>query len=104
MLHKILKPILPPTQFKTIFRQVFQEYVEKLKAFFSKLSPRNVKEKQRYGQPCRQACSCYSNLTWRFIHHRISNDVVFLLLKLRELEGVDDPGEELLAYVQTLYK
>jgi vacuolar protein sorting-associated protein 54 len=81
MLHKILRPILPPSQFKTIFRQVFSEYMDKLKAFFARLSPRNVKEKQR-----------------------ISNDVVFLLLKLRELEGVDDPGEELLAYVQTLYK
>eukprot|EP01122_Echinamoeba_exundans_P015605 TRINITY_DN7487_c0_g1_i1.p1 TRINITY_DN7487_c0_g1~~TRINITY_DN7487_c0_g1_i1.p1 ORF type:complete len:947 (-),score=198.23 TRINITY_DN7487_c0_g1_i1:92-2932(-) len=77
MLHKILRPIMPGSQFRSVFRLVCKEYDEKFRTFFASRSS-SQKEKQR-----------------------IMNDVIFLLTGLRGLEGVDDPGDDLLVFVQS---
>jgi hypothetical protein len=78
VLHKVLYPILPLDQFQSVFKGVVHAYYERIKkAAESQTLDANQKR-------------------------RLAGDIQYLLDYIKGLEGIADPGEELVAFIKTL--
>lgn len=81
VLHKILKATIHQQHFNIIFKQIILLYNNKLTNIFSNVTIKSPKEKQKMLQ-----------------------DVYYFLGKLRELEGIEDPTDEVAEYVHAHVK